>query len=194
MYTLPNVLNKLTEIKNIKQNISNALVNQGQNMTNTSFENFPEKVDNLRCNLTYVRFNNLFQVSFDKELQIFNTSLFTSTYCMFYSCYNLINAPNFDTSNVTNMFYMFADCRNLVNMPQFNTINVTNISQMARDCNNLSNESIQNIINMCLNSNIPNNMKNLNNTNMYSPIAYTIFNNSYYQNRWTELTQGGWTY
>ena len=50
MYTLPNVLNKLEDIKDIKSEISNALVNRGQNMVNVPFTDYPEKVENLKCN------------------------------------------------------------------------------------------------------------------------------------------------
>ena len=114
---------------------------------------------------------------------------------MFIGCKNLTTVPNFDTSNVVSMSYMFDEVINLVNVPQLNTSNVTNLSSMFSYCNNLSNASIQNIINMCLNSNITNKAQmNLNNENDNSPLSRTKFDNSYYQNRWAELTAAGWTY
>lgn len=125
----------------------------------------------------------------------FNTSNVTNMAYMFRGCNNLSNVPNFNTSNVTNMTYMFYDCHSLTNVPEFNTSNVTNMAYMFQYCNNLSNASIQNIINMCLNSNITDSTSmNLNNINTYSPLRYTKFDSTYYQNRWSELTNAGWTY
>ena len=57
------------------------------------------------------------------------------------------------------------------------------------------NDSIQNIVNMCLNSNITTSTyKNLSNANSYSPLYQTKFDNSYYSDRLSDLTNAGWTY
>lgn len=125
----------------------------------------------------------------------FDTSKVVNMVGMFAQSPNLTTIPNFDTSNVTGMSGMFSSCYNLTDVPQLNTSKVTNMSHMFAVCNNLSNESIQNIINMCLNSNITTSTyKNLNNTNQYSPLAYSKFDSSYYMNRWTDLSNAGWSY
>lgn len=139
MYTLPNVLNKLTEIKNIKQNISNALVNQGQNMTNISFENFPEKVDNLRCNLHYIKlYSGVDDSGLKKILSVFNTNLFTSMINTFRDCYKLTNIQELDTPNVKDMSNMFANCTNLMNILNLDTSNVTNMTYTFINCKKLT--------------------------------------------------------
>lgn len=171
MNYLPNILNQLNIIYNCKNNISNALENQGQNMNNVTFENYYTKLDNLYSNLNYISFVNSNSTNLDRDLSIFNFSLFTTMSDMFYNCTNLIN------------------------IPELNTTNVTNITNMFYKCNNLSNNSIQNIINMCINSNITNSiLMNLSNENIYSPLYGTKFDNSYYQNRLTDLTNTNWTY
>lgn len=125
----------------------------------------------------------------------FDTSKVVNMVGMFAQSPNFTTVPNFDTSNVTGMSGMFSGCYNLTNVPQLNTSKVTNMSYMFAVCNNLSNESIQNIVNMCLNSNITTSTyKNLNNTNQYSPLAYSKFDSSYYMNRWTDLSNAGWSY
>ena len=89
----------------------------------------------------------------------------------------------------------FWNCVNLVSLPELNTSRVSYMLSMVAQCNNLSNASIQNVVNMCLNSNITDiNYKNLSNTNTYSPLYNTKFDNTYYQNRWEELSNAGWTY
>ena len=124
-----------------------------------------------------------------------DTRNIVNMYGAFRGCRNLVGIPNFDTVNVTDMAYMLAECRNLKEVPQFNTVNITNIQGMFYECNNLSNASIQNIINMCLNSNITNiSVMNFSNRNQYSPLYFTQYDNSYYQNRLTDLTNAGWSY
>lgn len=125
----------------------------------------------------------------------FDTSRVTNMGESFYGCTALTSIPNFNTSNVTNMSSMFSICANLVNIPEYNTSKVTQMGSMFYWCNRLSNESIQNIINMCLNSHITAfTYKNLSTSNFYGPLYGTKFNNSYYQNRLTELDAAGWTY
>jgi surface protein len=93
------------------------------------------------------------------------------------------------------MFASFTNCSNLVDLPQFNTTQVANMTNAFSGCNKLSNASIQNIINMVLSSNVPSNQRNLyTNNSQASPFYNTIFNNSYYTNRFSELTAAGWTY
>jgi len=130
--------------------------------------------------------NNLTSVS------NFNTINVTDMSGMFADCPSLINIPQFNTSNVTNISYMLRNCTNLTDIPQFNTSNVTSMSCAFQGCNNLTNTSIQNIINMCLNSNVSSG--NLNTSYWASPLSETKFDNSYYQNRWSELTNAGWVY
>ena len=196
MYTLPNVLNKLEDIKDIKSEISNALVNRGQNMVNVPFTDYPEKVENLKCKLSYISYNNA--ISTDdiyKSFSMINFSLFTSTHNTFSQCINIIDLPNIDTSNVTNMANTFVNCVKLVDIPQLNTSKVTNMYRMFQRCNNLSNTSIQNIINMCLNSNVTNStLKNTSNVNGYSPFYQTNIAPARYNNRFSELTAAGWTH
>lgn len=171
MNYLPKILNQLNTIYNCKNNISNALTNQGQDMNNTSFIDYSAKIDNLYCNLNYVRFYNYIVSNLYRDLTIFNFA------------------------NFTNMDKMFYCCNNISDIPELNTNNVVNMCQMFTYCNNLSNSAIQNIINMCINSNITNiTLMNLNSSNQYSPLYQTIFDNSYYSNRFTDLTNAGWTH
>lgn len=125
----------------------------------------------------------------------FNTVKVTDMTTMFGGCDNLISIPNFDTSNVEYMEYTFRNCLNLTSVPDFNTSNVISMRDLFSNCNNLSNESIQNIVNMCINSNITDaSYKNLSNENTYSPLYQTKFDNSYYSNRLSDLTNAGWNY
>ena len=142
MYPLPNVLNKLEDINNMKQDISNALVNQGQNMTNVLFRDYPDRVDDLKCSLTYFRFKNIdFPTlhSIEKATSIFNFSLFTSTSLMFAGCNVPETIPNFDTSNVEDMSYMFQNCKSIKYVPDFDTSNVKYMDGMFSNCSNLVN-------------------------------------------------------
>ena len=113
----------------------------------------------------------------------------------FAHCSNLVTFPNLNTRNVVTLQNTFWNCVNLVSLPELNTSRVSYMLSMVAQCNNLSNASIQNVVNMCLNSNITDiNYKNLSNTNTYSPLYNTKFDNTYYQNRWEELSNAGWTY
>ena len=124
----------------------------------------------------------------------FDTSNVTSMHGMCHGCTNLLSVPNLDTHNVGDIRSMFGQCSNLTSTPEFNTSKVYAIDMMYSHCNNLTNASIQNIINMCLNSNVTGVYKNLSNTNQFSPLCDTIFDNSYYQDRLTELDAAGWAY
>ena len=128
----------------------------------------------------------------------YNTSGVMDMSYMFAQCYVLNNSYNlnFDTSNVTNMMYMFQYCPQLTDTHEYNTSKVTCMYAMFESCNSLSNEAIQNIVNMCLNAvNIPSEDRVLANVGEWkSPLSDTIFDNSYYQNRWTELDSAGWSY
>ena len=108
------------------------------------------------------------------------------------------NILNWDVSKVTNMGYMFAGCTNLVdlNISNWNVVNLQYVSNMFYGCNNLSNASIDSVINMCINAtNIANaRFKNMRNTNSYSPFYGTKISNARYANRWSDLTNAGWTY
>ena len=129
------------------------------------------------------------------EVPNFNTSSVINMYQMFMNCNNLPTIPNFNTALVVCMSNMFMSCNNLVTVPQLDTSNVVDMSQMFNGCNNLSNASIQNIVNMVLNSSIKESYyMNLSNANRYSPLNNTKFNNSYYSNRLSELSNAGWTY
>ena len=113
----------------------------------------------------------------------------------FGQCWNLQATPDIHSDNIINMCEAFNNCISLTEVIQYNTLKVNDMSKTFQFCNNLSNDSIQNIINMCLNSNITNTTRmNLMTTNTYSPFSNTIFDNSYYQDRWQELTDAGWTY
>ena len=146
--------------------------------------------------INVIDMSNMFAACFNVvTIPNYNTSNVINMCDMFAQSQNLTTIPNFDTSNVTGMSGMFSSCYNITDVPQLNTSKVTDMSYMFAVCNNLSNESIQNIINMCLNSNITTSTyKNLNNTNQYSPLAYSKFDSSYYMNRWTDLSNAGWSY
>ncbi len=107
--------------------------------------------------------------------------------------YSNISNLSFDSS-VTSLANLFANDSNIVNIPIFNTVNITNMESAFYNCNNLSNESIQHIVNMCINSNIPSEKRNISNINSYSPLYSTKFDNSYYSNRLSDLTNAGWSY
>ena len=112
---------------------------------------------------------------------------------MFNGCSNLVTAPDFNASNVVNMGFIFANCTNLQNVPEYEVSNLKSLERAFANCNKLSDASIQNIINMCLNSNISV-YKNLMTNNYSSPFSETNITNTRYQNRWTELSEAGWTY
>jgi surface protein len=128
------------------------------------------------------------------DISNFDTSNVTNMNGMFETCYKLTNIPEFDTSNVTDMSVMFVGCSQLTDVPEYNTAKVTNMVGMFEGCNNLSNATIQNIVNMCINSNVPSNKRNLSTDNEFSPLYDTKFDNSYYTNRLSDLTNAGWSY
>jgi len=180
--------NKTKTMSNINLiNIANA-VNAFSYCTNLmQIDNIVFPSSSIQCYGMFAGCNNL--------VSIFNTTIHVdNAQFMFSGCNNLITLPNFITTNFANAYCMFSSCFNLIGMPQYNTSNVINMSQMFLRCNNLSNESIQNIVNMCINSNVNSSYRNLSCNNYYSPLYGTMFNNSYYQDRWQELTDAGWTY
>lgn len=156
----------------------------------TNLVNIPNfntsKVSLLERTFSYCSIEEIPYLNYDKVYSLKGT---------FSNCLHLTEARYIFTNNCYNMDSTFADCTNLVEVSELNTHNVFTMNNMFRHCNNLSNNSIQNIVNMCLNSNITNTARmNLDNTNIYSPLFNTIFDNSYYQNRWQELTDAGWKY
>ena len=152
-------------------------------------------ISNFNTYMTTNMVNMFFNCNNLTNVPNFDTSNVTNMVNMFSNCYSLTEVPNFDTGKVINMSRMFYCCFNLIDVPQFNTSETNDMLRTFISCNNLSNESIQNIINMCLNSNVTNSVQmNLSNSNSYSPLADTKFNNSYYQDRWQELTDAGWKY
>lgn len=135
----------------------------------------------------------------DINVSLWDTSKINQAAYAFQSCHNLvdINISNWNVNNITNTYSMFDGCNSLVNIDVSNwkLSNVTNITRMFAYCNNLSDASIDGIINMILNINVSNlNYTNLSNMNSNSIFNYTNINNTRYQNRWTELTNAGWTY
>lgn len=179
-YNLTNIPNFNTSNVTTMESIFNNCYNL------TSVSNFDTS------NVTTMRgmFRNCYNLT---AVPNFNMSNTTNTFDMFSYCNNLTTIPDFDTSNVTTMKSMFSYCENLISVPEFNTSKVKTVTYMFVNCNNLSNESIQNIVNMCINA-VNVEVKTLDNTNGYSPLYNTLFDNSYYQNRLTDLTNAGWTY
>ena len=180
-----------TKTKNVSNinliNVSNAS-NAFSACTNLiQIDNIVFPSSSIQCFGMFTGCNNLVSIS-NTTMHIDNASF------MFSGCNKLVTLPNLITTNFTNAYCMFSNCTNLVDILQYDTSNVTNMSQMFLNCNNLSNDSIQNIVNMCINSNISSSAKNLSTNYYYSPLYGTKFNNSYYQNRWQELTDAGWTY
>lgn len=117
----------------------------------------------------------------------------TNLRSMFSGCSNLVTAPDFNASNVIGMYSMFDNCTNLQNVQEYDVSNLRSLERTFANCNKLSDSSIQNIINMCLNSNVSV-YKNLMTSNYSSPFSGTNITNTRYQNRWTELSEAGWTY
>lgn len=119
----------------------------------------------------------------------------------FANCYNLVNAPMINFVNTSNTQNMFSACVNLVNVPEYiftfpKPLSNCLITRMFNGCNNLSNASIQNIVNMIISigTHAPSGRRNLSNADVNSPLYGTKFDNSYYSNRWTDLTNAGWSY
>lgn len=192
--------------------ISNAMNNAGMTFSNIDFSNgidFSGAFSGLNTrytdtfftdmeinNINFFRAQNMYQTFVMQNfLTSISINLPNAINCteMFSSCSNLISV-NISTGNSLNSIGgMFSGCSNLKEIPVMNLSNCDSLWEVFRGCNNLSNESIQNIINSCLNA--PNvTYKNLSNTNWYSPLRDTKFDNSYYQNRWSELDAAGWTY
>lgn len=157
-----------------KNSILNGTLNK---TTNLSLQQLKDRVN---------LYGNISNLSFDNSV--------TSLSDLFAHDSSIVNVPNFNTVNITGMDFIFAQCDNLISVPTFNTINVVNMESAFHSCNNLSNESIQNIVNMCINSNIPSGKRNISNVNSYSPLYSTKFDNSYYSNRLSDLTNAGWSY
>ena len=116
---------------------------------------------------------------------------------VFYNCQSVrsINMYNFHSPNLTNTYNMFCNCFNLCNLDLsgLQAENLVNISSMFTECNNLSDASIDSIINLCVNA-VNVGIKNLSVENTYSPFYNSNISNMRYENRWSELTEAGWTY
>jgi hypothetical protein len=75
----------------------------------------------------------------------------------------------------------------------WNTSNLQNMSGMFSNTSGLTDESIDAVINLCINSvNVVD--KNLFYMNPNSPFYGSGIQNTRYQNRWSDLTNAGWTY
>jgi hypothetical protein len=81
-------------------------------------------------------------------------------------------------------------------MTKLNNNSPARIDEFFIRCNNLSNASVLNIVNFALNSTeIPEGAyRNLLTNSRYSPLVSTPFDNSYYPEKWSELTAANWTY
>lgn len=66
-----------------------------------------------------------------------DTSNFTTTYRMFYQCYNLRTIPVFNLSKCTSMQDMFNTCYSLKTLPWIDTSNVTNFQGLFQNCASL---------------------------------------------------------
>lgn len=129
-----------------------------------------------------------------------DTTNVTNMRAAFYNCYKFTNVlPNLNLENIVNdgAYGLYWGCINLVDIDvsNYKLSKALNIGTMFTNCNNLSNNSIQSIINMVLNAtNVTAENKNLDITKVTSPFYCTPFDNSYYQDRWQELDDAGWSY
>ena len=84
----------------------------------------------------------------DIDMEIFDTSLTTNMYQLFYGDYSLksIDLSHFDTSNVTNMYGMFADCKSLktIDVTGFDTSKVEIMSKMFKHTDQLESVDVSN--------------------------------------------------
>lgn len=107
-----------------------------------------------------------------------------------------IRLTNWDLSNCTDL----TDCFGAQNSDYSNVFienwdisNVTALTSMFAYQNNLSDATIDSVINLCLNAPAVI-YRNLDATNEYSPFYKTNIVNTRYQNRWSDLTNAGWSY
>lgn len=83
--------------------------------------------------------------SYDSRLNVMNEFVnMISDECtrfsyMFYSCGDLINAPNINTKNCTNSGYMFGSCEKVVSIPMLDFGNNTSLLYMFNGCKELVN-------------------------------------------------------
>lgn len=163
--------------------------------------NYLTTVNMANCNLAMV--NNMSYLFVNKAyLRNFNGYNMNIENCldisnMFGGCTALEDFPdyNWNLANVKYLSSVFGDCINLqsVDVSNWNISNALSVSGMFRRCNNLSDASVDSIINMCLSaSNLT--YKNMSNMNGYSPFYGSNIYNTRYVNRWSELTEAGWTY
>lgn len=102
------------------------------------------------------------------------------------SNWNICNCINCD-----NMFYGLRASNLMID--NWNTRSLQNMSAMFSNVSGLTDEAIDSIINMCINSvNVIS--KNLFYMNTDSPFYGSGIQNTRYQNRWSDLTNAGWTY
>lgn len=131
------------------------------------------------------------------QFNVTNSATRLDSLCIY--CYNLLDASScetWDVSNVTNTAKMFSLCYNLTNVPisNWSPNKITNIGGMFEKCNSLTDTDVTNIINFVLNCTSVTTKTLVNGNNAFSPFQSTNISNIRYENRWTELTEAGWTY
>ena len=186
------------------QNVDNLIINlesaiNTARMCNncTNLVNFTTTATPKLVNMTamFYRCTNLAEMP-----QQLDTTNVTNMRAAFFNCHKFTNIlSNLNLENIVNdgVYGLYWGCINLVDIDvsNYKLSKALNIGTMFTCCNNLSNNSIQSIINMVLNAtNVTIDNKNLDNTKVTSPFYCTPFDNSYYQDRWQELDDAGWSY
>ena len=140
------------------------------------------------------------------DVSMFNVEKVTYFDGIFEDCSSLIEITgleNWRPVSGNGFLYMFANCTNLKNIDisnwKINIGNISNFANMFYNCNSLTNNDIYNIINFFANIKVSESQSswpnfNLSNTNNNSPFYNTKFDNSYYTNMHSQLTNMGWTF
>ena len=116
------VQDNLQTLSDIKQSIKQALINQGQSVSDSdSFASYAGKVNNIRdLDGTIVHFE------FDSTQKGYSS---TSSYPSRLAWY-ITTLENLDITGLTNLGWMFANCSHLTTIPKIDTSDVTTMSFM----------------------------------------------------------------
>lgn len=159
------LIQKLNEIKTIKDDIKDAIVEKGGVLEDTTpFSSYAGEIRGIQTgeefeidNVKSLFSNGYRDSCIDVLLKHINFSKISDMNYMFGNCKDLksLDLSNFDTSNVTIMKEMFYYCENLtsLDLSSFDTSKVTNMYGMFENCKklvdiNLSSFNTSNVTNM----------------------------------------------
>jgi hypothetical protein len=131
-------------------NTSNATSLSGLFYECKKIKNYPETLDLTNCTNMSNAFAYNALLTNDNIPNIINTSKLTNLSHTFFSCSELVVAPELDTANCTNFYNAFGSMyvSKLTTIPKLNLSKATNITYIFQKANNLKNITFEGTINI----------------------------------------------